>query len=140
LPRFLETAVRKGETFIVFAAADPFPGRDALDRVVAGPAAWRLPKRAFPAADVGGDPDLARLVFESAWFDRAAFVLTGGDAAADVLTGMAAALARRQQTRAVMRQTLNLVWALPAEPPSAAVADLVRLADRVNVRWLRDLP
>ncbi len=140
LPRFLETAVRKGETFILFAAADPFPGRDALDRVVAGPAAWRLPKRAFPAADVGGDPDLARLVFESAWFDRAAFVLTGGDAAADVLTGMAAALARRQQTRAVMRQTLNLVWALPAEPPSAAVADLVRLADRVNVRWLRDLP
>jgi hypothetical protein len=138
LPRFLETAVRKGETFILFTAADPFPGRDALDRVVAGPAAWRLPKRTFPAADVGGDPELARLVFESAWFDRAAFVLTGDEAADDVLTGVVAALARRQHSRAMMQRTLNLVWALPAEPPPAALADLVRLADQVNVRWLRD--
>jgi hypothetical protein len=38
----------------------------------------------------------------------------------------------------MMQRTLNLVWALPAEPPPAALADLVRLADQVNVRWLRD--
>ena len=137
LARFLETAVRKGETFILFAVADPFPDHDALDRVAAGPAAWRMPKRTFPAAEVGGDPELARLVFESAWFDRAAFVITGDAAAADVLAGIAAAFVRRHQTRAATRCTLNVIWALPEDPPAAAGADLVRLAGRVNLRWLR---
>ncbi len=140
LPRFLETAVRKGETFVLFAASDPFPDRESLDRLAAGPAAWRLPKRSFAAAELAADPELARLVFESAWFDRAAFVLTGESAAAEVLVGMTRAILRRRHTRAAMRQTLNVVWALPGEPPAAALAELTRLADPVNYRWLRASP
>lgn len=136
LPRFLETAVRKGETFILFAADDPFAGRDALERLGGGRVAWRLPKRTFTAAEVAADPGLAELVFESAWFGRAAFVLTGSAGAAEVVRGIAAALDRRSRTRATIRGTLNLVWAWPAEPPENAA--LVRLANRINYRWLRE--
>lgn len=136
LPRFLETAVRKGETFILFAADDPFAGRDSLGRLGRGRFAWRLPKRTFTAAEVAADPALMELVFESAWFGRAAFVLTGSPGAAEVVRGIAAALDRRSRTRAMIRGTLNLVWAWPVEPPENAA--LVRLANRINYRWLRE--
>lgn len=136
LARFLETAVRKGETFILFAADDPLAGRESLERVGTGRFAWRLPKRTFTAAEVAADPALAELVFESAWFGRAAFVLTGSAGAAEVVRGIAAALERRSRTRATIRRTLNLAWTWPAEPPDGG--DLARRAERINYRWLRE--
>ena len=64
LAAFLATAVRKGECFIVFAAADPLGGLDRLDRFAAGPLRFTLPVRSYPAANVASDADLAETVFE----------------------------------------------------------------------------
>lgn len=134
LPRFLEQTVRKGESFILFAAADPLPARDRLDRLAIGPLGWRIPKRTFESAAVRADAVLAETVFETAWFGRSAFVLTGAAGADDVLAGFVAALERRRACRAVAARTLNLVWALP-EPPAAATREsLDHLAAAMNLR------
>jgi hypothetical protein len=135
LPDFLARAVRKGESFLLFAESDPLPGRDALPRFAIGPLHRDLPKRTFGVAEVQADPKLADIVFESAWFGRGAFVLAGGGPAADaVLSGMVAALVRRHQCRAAARHTVNLVWALPP-PPAARTADELRfLCPQMNLR------
>ena len=131
----LEAAVRKGESFIVFAARDPLPGRDALPRLAIGPLHWSLPKRSFDVSTVQSDSGIAEVVFESAWFGRGAFVLVGGGTAADsVLAGMVAAVARRHQCRAVARRTVNIIWALERPPIEATVAELRRLCPKVNLR------
>jgi hypothetical protein len=134
LPRFLEQSVRKGESFILFAATDPLPARDRLDRLAIGPLGWRIPKRTFESAAVRADRVLAETVFETAWFGRGAFVLTGEAGAADVIAGFVAALERRHACRAVAARTFNLVWALP-EPPAAATREsLDHLAAAMNLR------
>ena len=137
LPEFLEQAVRKGESFIAFVENDPLPDRDVVDRIALGPLGWRLPKRSFSAAALADDPGLLETVFETAWFGRGCFVITGAEGAADALTAMATECGRRTRTRANARCTVNLVWALPVEPPPTAGEELERLAARVNLRWLR---
>ncbi len=137
LPEFLELAVRKGESFIAFVEHDPLAGRDVVDRFAVGPLGWRLPKRTFSALALAGDPGLVEMVFETAWFARGCFVITGGEGAAGVLEAMAEECGRRTRTRAAARCPVNLVWALPGEPPPAADDDLSRLAARLNLRWLR---
>jgi hypothetical protein len=137
LPDFLQRAVRKGESFILFSKHDPLPERDALPRVAIGPLRWSLPKRTFDVADVQADPAVGEIVFESAWFGRGAFVLTGSGPAADaVLAGMVAMLVRRHNCRAAARCVVNLVWALP-QPPAAATADELRfLCPQMNLRLI----
>ena len=139
LAEFLRMAVRKGETFLVFAPADPLAAADTLDRLTIGLVGWRLPKRTLPAASLATDPGLLETVFETAWFGRGCFVVTGDQAAGAVLERMVDRLAIRSQTRARARRTLDLVWALQENPPAAAAA-LARLGPRLNVRWIISPP
>lgn len=134
---FLELAVRKGESFIAFMEHDPFADQDAVTRIAVGPLGWRLPKQTFSAAALASDPGLVELVFETAWFGRGCFVITGADGAAGVLNAIVEEFGRRTRTRAAARCLVNLVWALPPEPPTAADDELNRLATRLNLRWLR---
>jgi hypothetical protein len=134
LSRFLEQSVRKGESFVLFAADDPLPARDRLDRLSCGPLRWGIPKRTFASAAVRADRVLAETVFETAWFGRGVFVLTGDTGAADVLAGFVAALERRHACRAVAARTFNLVWALP-DPPAASLREsLDHLSATMNLR------
>lgn len=137
VPAWLDSLVRKGESFLVFAAADPLPGVSEMPRVSLG--RWRLstPVRRFPAADLAADPLLLELAFEPAWFGRASCVIVGEQGAADVLAGLAAALASRRRCRAAARRTLGIVWTLDAAPPTESAATIVRLAAATNVRWSR---
>jgi len=134
LTGFLEQAVRKGESFVLFADADPWPGRDRLDRLSCGPLRWSIPKRTFSSAELQADPALGEIVFETAWFGRGVFVLTGEPGAADVLAGFLAAMERRHACRAVAARTVNLAWALES-PPEAPHRDTIdHLAAGMNVR------
>jgi len=137
VPGFLELSVRKGETFIALVPDDPFPDRQALPRVALGPIRLDLPKRVFSGAELASDPGLAELVFETAWFNRGCFVITGLEEAGPALLQFTMPLVRRGLTRAVAARTLNVVWALPGEPPPQAAEELVHLARRLNVRWVR---
>jgi hypothetical protein len=138
LPEFLELAVRKGETFIAFASGDPLPAAAALDRFSLGPLGWRIPKRPVSAAALVADPGLLETVFETAWFGRGCFVVTGAGAGT-VLERMVEMLELRRRTRAAAGRTLDLVWALAENPPPAADR-LGRLAPRLNVRWILASP
>jgi hypothetical protein len=137
LPAWLESLARKGESFLVLSAADLLPGRSDLPRVSLG--RWRLstPLRRFPAADLVADPSLLELAFESAWFGRASSFVIGEQAAGDVLSRLAAALESRRRCRAAAGRTLDIIWALDAEPPAEAAATIARLAAATNVRWVR---
>jgi hypothetical protein len=137
-PEFLKLAVRKGETFIAFAAADPLPGSAALDRLALGPLGWRLPKRTVSAASLVADSGLLETVFETAWFGRGCFVVTG-DASGAVLERIVEMLEVRRRTRAAAGRALDLVWALVENPPPGADR-LGRLAPRLNVRWILASP
>ncbi len=137
LPVWLESLVRRGESFLVFAAADPLAGRSELPRVSLGRFSLSTPVRKFSAADLAADPSLAELAFESAWFGRGCTVITGDKAAGDVLARFAAALESRRRCRAAASRTIDIIWALDAEPPAAAGATIERLATATNIRWSR---
>jgi len=148
--RFADDCVRKGESFILFADSDPLPDRDALDRLPIGTGRWApawlrgllaplrpsLPKRAFAAADVAADPALEELVFETAWFGRAAFVLVGGSGADQVLAGLVQRLERRRACRAASRRTLTIAWALGAPVPCTSREVLAILSEPMNLRTI----
>jgi hypothetical protein len=147
LPAWLESLVRRGESFVLFATNDPLAGRSELPRLslpqISLPRVslprfqLSTPVRAFSATDVAADPSLAELAFESAWFGRGSTVITGATAAGDVLAQFAAALESRRHCRAAAGRTLDIIWALDSEPPAAAAATLARLAAATNVRWAR---
>lgn len=147
LPAWLESLVRRGESFIIFAATDLFAGRPELPRVsfphVALPRVsmpqfhLSTPVRTFPATELAADPSLAELAFESAWFGRACTVIIGPEAAGDVLSRFASTLASRRRCRAAAGRTLDIIWALEGEPPAEAAATIARLAAATNVRWAR---
>lgn len=137
LAAMLEATVRKGESFILFAASDPLPGRDALPRLAIGPLHWDLPKRSFDVSTAQADSGVAEIVFESAWFGRGAFVLVGDSPAADaVVSGIVAALERRHECRAAPRHTVNLLWALDQPLPVAAAEKLRLLCPQMNTRLI----
>lgn len=147
VPVWLESLVRRGESFIVFAADDPLAGRSELPRVslpsvslarVSLPQVHlSAPVRTFPATALAADPSLAELAFESAWFGRGCTVITGAAAAGDVLARFAAALESRRHCRAAARRTLDLIWALDTAPPAEPAATIERLAAPTNIRWSR---
>jgi hypothetical protein len=147
VPAWLESLVRRGESFILFAANDPLAGRSVLQRVslpavslprISLPQVQiTTPVRAFSARALAADPSLVELAFESAWFGRGCTVIVGADAAGDVLTRFAAAVESRRQCRAAAARTLDIIWALDAAPPPEAAATLARLAAPTNIRWSR---
>ena len=137
IPAWLESLVRRGESFLVFAAADPLAGRSELPRVSLGRLGLSTPVRKFSAVELAADPSLAELAFESAWFGRGCTVITGDKAAGDVLARFAATLESRRRCRAAASRTLDIIWALDAAPPAAAAATIERLAAATNIRWSR---
>jgi hypothetical protein len=137
IPAWLESLARRGESFIVFAEDDPLAGRSELPRVAIGPFGLSMPVRTFPAAMLAADRSLAELVFETAWFGRGGFVVTGEEAAVAVLADVADRLDRRRRCRAAARRTLNLVWAMSTAVDDAIADRLMTIAAPTNVRWAR---
>jgi hypothetical protein len=137
MPAWLESLVRKGESFVLFAEADPLPGRPELPRISLGRFHLSTPLRTFSATDLAADRSLAELAFESAWFGRGCTVVTGEAAAGEVLTRFASALESRRRCRASASRTLDVIWALDCRPPAEAASTLDRLAEATNVRWSR---
>jgi len=136
LADFLSATARKGESFIVFTGEDLLAECDRLDRIAAGPLRWSLPVRSLTAAEIAADPALAELVFETAWFGRAGFVIRGEHEAERVLADWAARLERRRHCRASARCTLNLVWAMPTAPDAAVAGRITGIATPTNIRWI----
>jgi len=128
--RFLRRAVRKGETFIYFCREDP-PLPAALRRLPwFVPVPWRLEKVTRTSGN--GDFD-DEFLFESAWFGRYCFVLTGGGPAAlSQLAGLAEFLQRRQQTRASAAHTVNVLWDLDSPIPQDTLDRLLPLCRETN--------
>ena len=130
--RYLEAAVRKGESFLCFAPRDPWPGeRGFLDRLpVAG--LWQLRKVACrPSNPAYG----SGLVFESAWYGRCSFVILAGRLDASLsafLDDLLAALRMRRHTRAAAARSVHLVWDLPAPPPPETLEELAFLCRETN--------
>ena len=137
LPTWLESLVRRGESFLLFAAADPLAGRSELPWVSLGRFGLSTPVRNFSAVELAADPSLAELAFESAWFGRGCTVITGEKAAGDVLARFAASLESRRRCRAAAGRTLDIIWAIDAAPPAEAAATMARLAAATNIRWSR---
>lgn len=137
VPAWLESLVRRGESFLVFAADDLLAGRSTLPRVSLAQLRLSTPVRTFPATTLAADPSLAELAFESAWFGRGCTVITGTAAAEDVLARFAAALESRRRCRAAARCTLDIIWALGVPPPALPAATIERVAAATNIRWSR---
>jgi len=129
---FLEQAVRKGETFILFADRDPWRERflARLPRYV--PSGWSLEKVTLRAE---GFPFDTAFLFESAWFGRYGFVIVGEPPhCAQLLDSLAGFLEVRQVTRAAAHRTVNIVWDLPAEIPPATLERLLATCRETNFR------
>ncbi|MGB2822181.1 MAG: hypothetical protein WBF17_14450, partial [Phycisphaerae bacterium] len=131
---YLETAVRKGESFICFAPSDPWRGEAVSLGRLPIKGLWPLRKLACPP----GDPAYGSgFIFESAWFGRYCFVIL-----ADRLDGPLSAmladvlekLRMRRHTRATAARTLNILWGLATPPPSEALEELAFLCSQTNLK------
>jgi hypothetical protein len=76
----------------------------------------------------------ADLLIESVWHGRYAVSINDPSIARQLLIDLMATLRNRQGPRAVAWRTVNIVWALPQVPPAPMLAELLRLADRQNLR------
>ena len=134
LPRLLETAVRKGESFVYFGPADPWPNRTGLPRLsIRGRTLWQLPK--LVRGDTGVPADTGFL-FDAAWFDRYGVVIPSTDAAPELLDALAVYLAQRVRTRARAKRTIHLVWDLDDMPADTLLKTLVALCRETNFKLI----
>ena len=131
---YLETVVQKGESFLYFAAADPWPGEDvSLARLPIG-GLWPLRKIVCRPGDAAYG---SGFVFESAWFGRYCFVILaeGLDEPLSALLGdLLDKLRMRRHTRATAPRTVSLVWDLPTPPPAEALRELAFLCRETNLK------
>ena len=125
LKAYLETAVRRGETFLYFGAADPWPA----------PALPRLGKYWPLAKLVYGKPADGEFYFNAVWFNRYCIVIPAGDALA-VLPQLQLFLEWRTFTKAAARQTVHVVWDLPTAPPEPLLQNLIALCGETNFRFV----
>ena len=125
LKAYLETVVRRGETFLYFTAADPWPV----------PALPRLGKYCRLAKLVYGKPADAEFYFNAVWFNRYCVVVLAGDASA-VLPQLQTFLEWHTFTKAAARQTVHVVWDLPAAPPAPLLENLIALGGETNFRFV----
>ena len=131
---YLETAVRKGESFIVFTRKDPWPERTHLPRL---PGTGRLRALGKIAARAGEPACEPELVLESAWYGRYAFVLLAdgyAGPAAEALGEIMNMLQMRLRTRARARRSVHLVWDVPEAPPAEVVKELAFLCRETNLK------
>ncbi|MEK6236619.1 MAG: hypothetical protein N2C14_18075 [Planctomycetales bacterium] len=134
--KFLEVAVRKGETFIFLTEQDPWSQR-FLPRL---PGGWRLPWRLeIVRRDDSGIDDESLL--ESAWHGRYCFVANGdADRGVGLLETMADFLALRRETRATAGRTVNIVWNHPEDVPAELLDRLLPLCRDANFKLIVAFP
>ena len=125
LKAYLETVVRRGETFLYFAAADPWPA----------PALPRFGKFCRLAKLVYGQPSDAEFYFNAVWFNRYCVVIPASDAAV-VLAQLQLFLEWHTFTKAAARQTVHVVWDLPAAPPEPLLQNLIALGRETNFKFV----
>lgn len=125
LKSYLETVVRRGETFIYFGEADPWTTA-SLPRLGKF---WKHPKLVYGTPDV---PAQAEFIFDAAWFDRYCVVVTGHAAALRLLDELRPYLEWRGFTKAAARQTVHLVWDLTTPPPDLLLNVLMPLCREAN--------
>ena len=123
LKKYLETSVRRGETFLFFTTADPW----------LAPAVPRLGRFCRLAKLVYGQPADPDFYFNSVWFNRYCVVILAPDALT-VLTRLEQYLEWRTFTKAATRQTVQVVWDLPAAPPEALLENLIALGRETNFK------
>lgn len=131
---YLETAARKGESFILLTREDPWPSRVSLGRLPIAGGLWPLRKITGRAGEPACEPPL---VFESAWYGRYAFVLLAEryeGPAAETLAGIMGLLHMRHRTRAKARRSVHVVWDLPDPPPAEVVRELAFLCRETNLK------
>lgn len=123
---YLKNVVRKGENFIYFGECDPLPEAQTLPKLgLRNWVWWSLQKITMGVGHKSYDNEF---VFETAWFQRYAFVTTGATEAVRRLSGLTEFLRQRQLTRARARKTVHVVWNFQGTPPAdlASVASLCR--------------
>ncbi len=125
---YLETVVRKGESFLYFGPVDPWPSSHSIGRLrIATRRLLPLPKRTI---NVEGRAIEDETAFEDAWMGRACAVFvrsatsTGGPLIEDLLSY----LRRRYVPGAPVRKTVHVVWDLPTPLPTDVTRELVRLS------------
>ena len=123
LTAYLETVVRRGETFLYFTTTDPW----------STPALPRLGRFCRLAKLVYGQPADAEFYFNAVWFQRYCVVIQAGDAPA-VLRQLLPFLEWRVFTKAATRRTVHLVWDLPAPPPAELWESLLALGRETNFK------
>lgn len=130
-PRFLRRAVRKGETFLLFAPSDPFAEPSLLRFPFLG--LGLLKKITCTPAETHFDADFA---FESAWFGRYCFVVTDEPMAREWLEALLTFLDTRHATRASARRTVNILWTFDDPIPRETLTQLIDLCRETNFRLL----
>ena len=120
---YLETVVRRGETFLYFTTTDPWPSPDLprFGRVC------RLAKLGY------GQPKDGEFYFNSVWFNRYCVVVLASDALA-VLAQLQLYLEWRTFTKATPRQIVHVVWDLPTAPPTPLLNNLIALGSETNFK------
>jgi hypothetical protein len=149
---WLESVVRKGETFIYFGRRDPWDPAAGPDR-----ATWHevdrraaLPQLVIPVprdrvtleflplrrVAARGAPHAETMddTFESAWFRRYCFVVVPDGSAGAWLAQLRDFLHRRAVVLASARRPMNLVWDVPGALDDDALNDLLFMCGEINCR------
>jgi len=133
LQRFLDDCIQKGENFVCISDEPPLPS-GSFPRV-------RLFGTGLPWPTIehltDQDPDFfpdSGFVFESAWFGRYAFTITGAEAGRRFLEDFIEHMLARRNTRANVAHTLNLVWACSDPVPEEAFRTIANCTRVENVR------
>ena len=132
---FLERAVRKGETFILFSPSDLWPDQrlSRLPRFLKR-VPWRVEKVTTDDHENRFDDEF---LFESAWFGRYCFVVVGeGTSVLRRMDSIVESLELRSATRASARRTLNLVWSLTTSIPLETLNRLLPLCEGTNTKLI----
>ena len=123
LKTYLETVVRRGETFMYFTAADPW----------SAPALPRLGKFCRLKKIIYGKPVDAEFYFNAVWFNRYCVVVLARDAET-VLPQLQPYLEWHGFTKATARRTVHLAWDLPTPPSEPLLQNLIALGCETNIK------
>jgi len=130
MPEELEWILRKGETFLYLTddkqAASQLPART-----------WRMPRVRLLHTDIihvsDDNPVASDFVFETLWYGRSSFVVDSAERVQALVSRMMELLEERKTSRAHVRQTVHVVWDLPAPPTDEIVAEFERLGSATGV-------
>ena len=138
LRQYLETAVRKGETFLYLGPSDPWPEARGLPRLLLGRRGlWLLPKL------VCGEPGVpagSEFLLQAIWFARYCVVLPASQPVNPFLDDLEEFLDARARTGAAVRRTVHVVWDLPALPPPDRLERLCLLCRETNFKLVLFAP